>query len=293
VSNKVIIESSECKNESKDSIVFISKPKFASELDKLSELGFKLVIKHSQKHLTYKIKMKNFVKLNMIRWVFNRPVNIERAHEIAENLIYKKNPLTFMFQCTYNFPEYNFEIVDGMHRYYAIKQIHQLLEESLDSNDWFYNSMLLVEIKLDYSVGEIVDWFQSINKCSPVLDLYLNSNNEKKEIVEEVVNTYYSKYTIHFKGLKPNLPNTSKEIFSEIVSEIYDKFNISVETKRVIFKILDDINCEIKEKITTNNPKRENPKITQTAIDKCMKTKLYLFIVAKEKLLERINNYKL
>jgi hypothetical protein len=236
--------------------------------------------------------MRKFLEMTMLRWAYNRPANTERAIEIAESIMHKAEPLSFMFQCIYNTTESKLEIIDGMHRYYAIHNIHDCLGGSL-LHEWFYNSVLLVEIKLNYTIGEVIDWFQSINKCSPVLDLYLSSNDEKKEIVEDVVNIYYAKYTIHFKGLNPNISNTSKEIFTEMVSYIYDTFHISIENKRLILKILEDINKEIKETVTTNNPKRLNPKITNTAMEKCTKTQLYLFLATKDRLFQYIREYKL
>lgn len=269
-----------------------NEPELSPDMQMLKEMGLKLVIKHSSNHYTYRIKMRKFLETQMIRWSYNRPVNMERSREIANSLIHKAQPLSFMLQCIYNTTESKLEIIDGMHRYYAIHNIHDRLGGSL-LHEWFYNSVLLIEIKLNYTIGEVIDWFQSINNCSPVLDLYLNSNDEKKEIVEDVVNIYYAKYTIHFKGLNPNISNTSKELFTEIVSYIYDTFNVSIETKRQIQKILEDINKKIRETVTINHYKRLNPKITATAMEKCAKTQLYLFLATKETLFEYIKEYKL
>lgn len=260
--------------------------------NKLSEMGLRLVITHTDRHQTYKIKMKKFMKLNMIRWQFNRPANMERADEISESLFGKKHPIFFIFQCIYNIDENLFEIIDGIHRYFALKRLNNMLEES-ESNSWFYNSYMLVEMKYNYSKGEYIDWFETINKCTPVSEIYTSSQDEKKEIVEEVVNIYYSKYNSHFKGTNPYIPNTSREKFTDIVLYICDNFHISSESKKCILKILEDINKQVQQIVINNNPKRFNTKITEKSLKKCNDTGLYLFLAKPEKLLVLINEYKL
>ena len=259
---------------------------------RLTEFGLKLVISHTDRHQTYKIKMKKFIKLNMKRWQFNRPANMERVDEIGESLFGKRQPIFFIFQCIYNQEENLFEIIDGIHRYYAVKKLNDMLEEN-EQNSWFYNSYLLVEIKYNCSKGEYIDWFETINKCTPVSEIYTSSQDEKKEIVEEVVNIYYSKYNSHFKGANPNIPNTSREKFTEIVLYICNNFNISSENKKCLLKVLEDINKQIQQMVISNNLKKLNPKITEKSLKKCNDTGLYLFLAKQEKLLVLINEYKL
>lgn len=264
-----------------------------SELqNKLIEMGLRNVITHSDRHQTYKIKMKKIMKLNMVRWQFNRPANMERVEEIAESLFGKKQPVFFIFQCIYNVEENLFEIIDGIHRYFALKKLNNMLEEN-ESNSWFYNSYMLVEIKYNYSKGEYIDWFETINKCTPVSEIYTSSQDEKKEVVEEVVNIYYYKYNSHFKGTNPYIPNTSRERFTDIVLYICNNFNITSENKKCILKVLEDINKQILQIVTINNPKRFNPKITEKSLKKCNDSGLYLFLAKPEKLLGLINEYKL
>ena len=236
--------------------------------------------------------MRKFLKLKLTRWKFNRPSNFERAQEIAESLIHKQYPLSFMFQCIYNKTEQSLEIIDGLHRYHAIKYIETQLDD-IENNQWFYNSVLLIEGKTNNTEGEVIDWFQSINKCSPVSDLYINSHDEKKDIIEEVVNKYYSnpKYHTHFRGLNPNIPNTNKEKFTDLLCYIYDTHNISLENKKTLYKLLEDINNSIKEKVTNDDPKKFNKKITQKSMEKCYKTGLFLFLSTEDILKVLIRNY--
>ena len=257
-------------------------------------VGLKVVIKHSPNHCTCKISMRNFLMLIILRWKFNRPANLERSQEIAESLLHKKQPLSFIFQCIYNKQEKILEIIDGMHRYHAIKFLKEQLEDN-ERNEWFYNSCLLIECKINNTEGESIDWFQSINKCTPVSELYMDRNDEKREIIEEVVNDYYSKYTDHFKGLKHNIPNTSREKFTELICHIYDTFHISLENKKLIMKILKEINDDILDKIGSVELSKNkiNPKLKKPQVDKCYKTGLFLFLASKEKLYQMIAEYKL
>lgn len=253
------------------------------------DYGLKLVIKHSPNHITHKIKIRKFLKLHMKRWKFNRPKSIERVQEIAQSLLHKREPVSYLFYCTYS-KDTQFEIIDGIHRYYALKSLAEILED-VEMNSWFYESYLLIETKTHHTQGQLIDWFQSINNSIPVSDLYLKADDdEKKEIIEEVVKTYYDKYKIHFKGSKPNIPNTSTEKFTELLSYIYDTFDVSFENKRMIINILEDINNYIQ---SSSNIKRLNKKISDASLDKCKRTGLYLFLVTKEKMYELILNYKL
>ena len=256
-------------------------------------VGLKIIIQHSKNHYTFKIKMKKFLKLKMLRWKFNRPPNHDRAKEIAESLLHKQYPLSFIFQCIYNKQDHGLEIIDGLHRFHAIKYLESQLEDN-ELNEWFYNSNLLIEAKTNNTEGEVIDWFQSINKCSPVSDLYLNSQDEKKEIVEEVVNKYYSnpKYNSHFRGLNPNIPNTNKEKFTDLVCYIYETHEISLENKKNIYKLLDNINKLIEEKVKNDDPKKFNKKITQKSMEKCYKTGLFLFLSNEDEFKFLIRNYK-
>ena len=196
-----------------------------------------------------------------------------------------------MFQCIYNRQEHGLEIIDGLHRYHAIKYLESQLEDN-ELNEWFYNSVLLIEGKTNNTEGEIIDWFQSINKCSPVSDLYINSQDEKKEIVEEVVRKYNFDYGSHFTGARPYFYNTNIEKFTELISYIYEIHEISFENKQNIYKILVDINKLIEEKVKNDNPKKFNKKITQTSMEKCYNSGLYLFLCNEEDLKILIRNYK-
>ena len=64
-------------------------------------------------------------------------------------------------------------------------------------------------------------------------------------------NPYYSnpKYNSHFRGLNPNIPNTNKEKFTDLVCYIYETHEISLENKKNIYKLLDNINKLIEEEV--------------------------------------------
>jgi hypothetical protein len=257
--------------------------------------GLIKVIQHSEIHYTFKIKMRKFLKLKMLRWKYNRPPNQERVEEIGNSLNEKKEKLSFIFQCIYNKEEHGLELIDGMHRYHAIKYLSSILEEN-EENEWFYKSVLLIEAKVyNTEDKEVKVWFSAINNCIPVPDLYIDPDEQKREIVEEVVNKYYSipKYNSHFKGARPNIPNTNKEQFTELICFVYEQFDISIETKKNIYKILEDINKTIEQIVSNDDPKKFNKKISIKSMEKCYDTKMYLFLATREKLYQMITDYKL
>ena len=227
-----------------------------------------------------------------MRWEFNRPPNDERIEEIKQSLQHKSLPFTFYFSMIYNNKENRLEIIDGLHRYFAIINLSKILEK-IEKNQWFYESTMLIEIKINQTKGEIIDWFQMINNCSPASELYLNSTEDKVKLVEEVVNRYYSNpsYHSHFSGtLKPNIPNTNREFFTDFILHIVDTQNITLETKSKIDEILESFNQQIKNSIA-DKPKSFNKKITEKAIEKCRKTNMFLFLATKEKLFEMVSKY--
>jgi hypothetical protein len=256
-------------------------------------VGLKLVIQHSERHYTFKCKMRKFLELKMLKWKYNRPPNQERVEEIGDSLNEKNEKLSFIFQCIYNKEEHGLELIDGMHRYHAIKYLSSILEDN-EENEWFYCSVLLIEAKVyNTEDKEVKVWFSAINNCIPVPDLYIDPDEQKREIVEEVVNKYYSVYTTHFRGVRPNIPNTNTERFTKLICFIYEQFDISIETKKNIYRILEDINKTIEQIVSNDDPTKFNKKITQRTMEICYKTKMYLFLATKEKLYQMITDYKL
>lgn len=255
--------------------------------------GMKSVSKHSPNHNTFKIRVHKMTGLPIVRWEHNRPPNEERTEDIVQSLQHKSLPFTFHLSMIFNHKENRLEIIDGLHRYFAILSLSKSLEKT-EQNQWFYESTMIIEIKINQTKGEIIDWFQTINNCSPASELYLNSTEDKVKLVEEVVNRYYSNhsYHSHFSGtLKPNIPNTNREFFTDFILHIVDTHNITLETKRKIDEILENLNQRIKKRVTEDNPKLFNKKITKNAMEKCYKTEMFLFLSSKENLFEMVSNY--
>lgn len=256
--------------------------------------GLELVIEHSTNHYTFKINMTKFLEINMKIWKYNRPANSERIDELVKSLEIKKYPLSFNFQCIYNKTKNRLELIDGQHRYNSVKQLQTKIKDD-GTNKWFYSSILLIEIKInDTEDKEVKEWFQIINNSIPTPDLYINPEDIKKEIIEEVVNKYHSLYKIHFTGaINPNICNTNIEKFTDLICYIYETHEISLENKKNIYKLLEDINILIEEKVKNDDPKKFNKKITQKSMEKCYKTGLFLFLSNEAELKYLIRNYQI
>jgi len=255
------------------------------------------IIKHNNNHHICKIDMKEFLKINIRKWKYNRPPDMLRVEQIAKSLIDKKYPLSFMFQCIYNRDKNCLELIDGQHRYCVIQAIQEQTKkdfmEKHEINEWFYKSTLLIELKLNHTEKEIKEWFCVLNRTIPVPHLYIDPEDQKIEIVEEVVNKYYAQYILHFRSSdRPNIANTSKTRFTELICFIYEEFDISLEKKQLIYKILEDINKLIKNKVI-NDAKKFNKKITPKSIEKCSKTDLFLFLADEDILKNLIRKYEI
>ena len=256
--------------------------------------GLVPMIQHSLIHFTCTIHMIKLLELPTEIWLYNRPINLERVNNIADSLITKQQPLSIFLQCIFNKKTNCLEIIDGQHRYNAIKYVQTRLTND-GTNNWFYSSILPIEIKIYQPEDkEVKEWFCEINNCIPTPELYLDPKIEKKKAIEEILNKFYLQYNTHFTGaISPYIPNTNKENFTELICYIYDTADSSLEIKQYIYTIIDNINNLIEDKVTNDDPKKFNKKINQKSMEKCYKTGLFLFLASKEKLYQMIAEYKL
>jgi hypothetical protein len=158
---------------------------------------------------------------------------------------------------------------------------------------FFYNkkSALKIGVALNMRInatdGELIELFKNLNKTIPVPELYIrDTNKDKKDIIENVVNKWNIKYKSHFSSKdKPNKPNVNRDRFIDLLDSIYEKYQISEENKNVLEQKLDQLNNKILYELN-DLPKRKrlSPKI----LEKCNETGCYLFIYEINTILERI-----
>jgi len=240
-----------------------------------------LKINYSHSNAEYLIMLKDLLNDSVENWFYNRPPDMERIPIIAETIYNKKIPIETMFYLSFNPKTEKFDVLDGIHRITALKLIK---EENLTKfrgadADLLFNQSVLVNIRFNFTYGDLCNAFENLNSCRPVPELYMG-NHEKKskvQIINNIANEWCHKYKKHFSSSsKPNTGNTNRDKFVDLLDKLYDKHQCKDEN--MLRNILDDAN----EDLSLNNPK-----VSIDALYKCKETGCYLFLLKNDKLLEK------
>jgi hypothetical protein len=204
-----------------------------------------------------------------------------------------RKPIDTMIYLTYNnIPDY-FEVLDGIHRITALRYLKAENSKQLDlitfndfgsNNDavWIYSQYLIVNIRFNAFIGDLIEIFKTLNKSQTVPDIYIRDvAKEKRDIIEAVANEWQIKFKKHFSSsANPILGNTNRNKFVDLLDKIYDKYNISESRVHLFRQVLEDANT----KISFSMP-------TKASIDARLKSKetgCYLFLYKNDKLEEYI-----
>lgn len=261
-----------------------------------------LVHSFAQNHLVFKIQIKDILSAPINNWEYNRPPDMSRCPDIARYMYNSRKPIDTMIYLTYkNIPDC-FEVLDGIHRITALKIIktenekmkpidHITPKQDLDKihefgsdNDanWLYDQYLLVNIRFNAVLGDLIEIFKTLNKSQTVPDIYIRDvAKEKRDIIDTIANDWQIRFKKHFSSsANPIIGNTNRNKFVDLLDKVYDKYKID-ETKIYHFKqVLENANTLI----SFNVP-------TKTSIDsrvKCRETGCYLFLHKNDKLEELI-----
>jgi hypothetical protein len=246
---------------------------------------------YSDNHYISKCTISDLLKAKVINWEHNRPPDLVRCSEIAENICLRKPILDWMLYATYDKDTTTFYIVDGIHRFTSLQIIHKennkpydyITPSSFGGNgdaNWIYDAHILICIRSNLTKGETIDWFQMLNKSNPVPDLYINNTSEeKRNIIEEITKDWMRTYKQHFTSSnKPNIPNTNRDKFIELLDGIYEKYG-----KTTVPQLTEKL-CDFNNYIREHIPRKAN----QSAIDKCKTTGCFLFLLSKDVVVEKI-----
>lgn len=243
-------------------------------------------------HLLIKINTQEFLRGPCKKWAYNRPPDLVRCPDIARGIFAAKKPVDSLFYISYNNLTKTFDILDGIHRYTAlqiIKKENELPMNLIDAefgshNDatWLWESDVLVNIRFNAPLGELIENFQKLNRSNPVPDLYILDNSQtKRTIIENITSEYCARYKSHFSSSpNPNIPNINREQFIEMVDKLYEKYKITEETAHKLEELLEGLNGYIQ-----NNPPR---KTSEKALEKCKETGCYLFLYRVDRILANI-----
>lgn len=263
------------------------------------------IFRWNEHHIVYSCKIADLLQLPIENWTYNRPPDLDRCAEIAETFSQKDavmdGMLSMVKHTKYN--ETKYLMVDGIHRYKALSllwekytqtkpvipsfsllplekeenNIQISIHENLPS---IMQTSVLVCIRTQLTNGQIIDWFQTINKSLPVPELYINQRTpqEKKKVIETLVAQWKQKYKSHFMTTRhPNMPNTNVELFTVFLEKIYNKYYHS-NTEREMEFIMSNKLFDLNQMMSSKEFKRVSPKI----MEKCRSTGCFLFLTKLE-----------
>jgi hypothetical protein len=253
-----------------------------------------LLISYNENHGIYKIKIKDLLVDMITNWEYNRPPDMERCPDIARYIYNSKKTIDTMIHLSFNNVTEIFEVLDGIHRITALKMIKdensKLIEPLLYPGDfgsenelrWLYEQYLVVNIRFNATLGELIEVFKNLNKSQTVSELYIcDHSRNQKDVIETIVNEWYFKYKKHFSSsANPMTGNTNRTKFSNLLLHLYDKHKIRHSNPEKLKKMLEEANT----KISTNIPS----KVTFDTRVKCKETGCYLFLLKNDVLEEFI-----
>lgn len=254
--------------------------------------SFEIIHKYTENHIIGKFKISDLLQgaseNKIINWKHNRPPDPVRCKELAEHIYNKKQEVDWMF---YMVDENDIlHIIDGIHRFHSLQIIKRenskspdyLTPNILGSNNtayWLYEKYIFISLRKNMSNGETIDLFQSLNKSNPVPELYIapNVNQQKRTLIESIVNEWMADCNPHFTSSKnPNIPNMNRDKFIEILDYVYEKYQLNNTNNYLLSEKLYELNSKLK----TNPPKKTSP----NALEKCIKTGCFIFLIGREKL---------
>lgn len=247
---------------------------------------------YSERHFITKIRVSDLLNASITNWKYNRPPDMVRCSDISKYIYLSKTPLDTMLYLNFNNKTKSFDVIDGIHRYTSLKIIKEQ-NSVLDfitpgdygnNNDaiWLYDSYIILNLRFNSTEGELIELFKTLNKSTPIPDLYIRDvAKEKRDIIENVANNWQVKYKSHFSSNnKPNKPNINRDRFIDLLEEIYNKYNVNESNKNILEEVLERANWNI-----SNNIPR---KLSQSIIDKCKTTGCWIFIYPNDKIVKLI-----
>lgn len=266
-----------------------------SIINKLLTTAFnscEIIHTYSEKHMIVKVNVLDLINGPIKNWEYNRPPDLVRCDTIAKYIYNSNKPLDTMMHLSFNNIKSTFDMLDGIHRYNALKIIYDNNSKPLDlvspsefgnnnSAKWLYDSYVVLNIRFNATQGENIEVFQSLNKSSPIPELYIRDYaRERRETIESIANEWQIKYKGHFVDTqKPNKPNMNRDRFIELLDFLYDKHKIN-EGKKSLSHIIETANWNI----SVNPPSKSSLKLTHLIIEKCRKSGCWLFIYPIEQL---------
>ena len=244
-----------------------------------------LSTKFEKNKILAEIKISNIIN-NIYNWKKNRPEDPIRVDEI-KNFLIQYNYVPGIIKI-WKFNNQYF-IYDGLHRFKAAEELFK--ERNI-------NLIVLFSIFETNNESLIESEFMNINKSVSVPNLYFDSNQELKLIIQDVVKNFsITNRLFSSSSQNPRKPNFNRDIFSNTLYNIFKNYQQPINTI-IINEMLEECNYNIKTLYDNESEKYSSLTMTinQSVLDKCKKNNMFLFIYGIEYLkveLDKIINKKL
>jgi hypothetical protein len=241
-------------------------------------MEYPAIHEYTDDHRLIKLTIGQLLELPIENWKHNRPPDEVRVVEIKEFIQdkVKINDILQPFYIHYNSKKDIYEVLDGIHRYSAMKGAEEHISDKT----------VFVHLFVDLSCGSLVDIFENLNKTVPVPELYIGqpqADTTKKDIIEGVAEQWKKLYKSHFSGSSTScqIPNIIRDHFINILSELYTSYRIRCKTK--LLELLERANSNIKDYIIADVSCREIPiKFSDKQKQKCLDSGCYLFLYSRD-----------
>jgi hypothetical protein len=225
-----------------------------------------LIYKINDNNLVCKTSLLNLKQFPISRWKGQRPPDSLRIKEIYLH-IKREKYIDGIIYLYYDKQQNCFFCYDGLHRLEALR--------TLINENYTDQLNILLSIRRNVSQGEIMDHFNSLNKCIPVPDIYTGIRNASIiTTIESVVNLYVAKYPQHFSTSRnPNTPNENKDRLKDRLSFLIENntTELELDSEGNLISILETIN----EHVRNNIPRKS----TRKQLEKCQASGLYIFLM--------------
>lgn len=254
--------------------------------------------------ILYKTPVRELLKAPIFNWSQNREPDMVRIPDLASYINKNKKPLQTILYLSYKNKKDIFEIIDGIHRFSALKYIYDKNKSILNNSNidfisdntyeeferdmnWLFDSYVIININFNATIGELVELRNSLNMTQPMPTVLMNDNeeigSEKKVILEQIANNWQQQYPKNFSSSSDNsymksIGSTNRNNFIQLLDFIYKKYDININRINILNSILNEANFKMKELI-------ENSCIGSVkARTRCKESGCYLFIYNNEKL---------
>jgi hypothetical protein len=257
-----------------------------------------IIHKYNSNILLVRVKIADLLNAPIINWCQNRDPDMIRIPDIASYIYHKQKPIETILYLSFNYKKQKFDIIDGIHRYMALKYIKEKNSIISDnSNDhefgcnsnasWLYNSDIILNIRFNADTGELITLREILNKTQPMATVLMNDmsteNLVRKDIIEKIATEWQIKYTKNFSSsndesyMKTN-GVTNRTNFITLLGIIYEKYNIDISRINILRQVLEEGNLRMKEKVNLTNMGSSKARL------RCRETGCYLFMYKNNQL---------